>query len=285
MRYTTSSQTPTRRVFDFIVFGTLFFTTAIFAAGPACYTRDLTSGDPSTWFYDWGYSSRGNANKFDGAASNIDEGIYQICAGAGCGSACCWRANYFAFSSSAGDTCNITINFNGDSRNYNVVTSSTTDFTMIGVDGFMANEGNWVTYGIYCNYNVVNQWTWVSPNSPASIPYQGIGGKPTPPIPGWQPGAPPGGVGTKVAWTAFAVSPKKCGPEQLCQAYQQLLDDDWRLPDDDDDPFPGVDFVPNWLSTTECADFAALASTSECAACDAQYALDPANGNASLSYY
>jgi len=63
---------------------------------------------------------------------------------------------------------------------------------MIGEDGFMANEGNCVTYGFYCNNNVINQRTWVSPNSPSSIPYQGIGGKPTAPLSGWQTGAPPG---------------------------------------------------------------------------------------------
>ncbi|ELR16385.1 uncharacterized protein ACA1_047650 [Acanthamoeba castellanii str. Neff] len=165
---------------------------------------------------------------------------YAICAGSGCGPACCWHANGFAFwafakpwdmesnsmsasnstsesnSTSASNStwdysCSVNINFNGDSRNYLVSPVKLDAINYVPVDGFMANDGNWVSATITCDGYVIGMFDVGDPETM----YNECGGIPAPgPICSWTWTS----FNRMSPWTAFYVD-RRCNAEEMMMAY------------------------------------------------------------------
>lgn len=172
---------------------------------------DRCCDDPPGWQANWGYSSSGNYNAAycNPGFSSSSSGVYEMCISGGCGVACCWVANGFSFyvvlPSNSAVTCNVNLNFNGDSRNYVAVVSGQGGHTVRinGNLGFMYAEGNWVSWSINCGADILQLW---QPNQKAEwdlhIKYQLCGGIPQP-LCTWRPWMPDWQCR---AWTAFDTS-------------------------------------------------------------------------------
>jgi hypothetical protein len=154
---------------------------------PSCpFLYQSQEGNPPGWPSDWGFASTGT---YDAAAIIGSVTLvllsFNICVGSGCGPACCWHANGFAFwvgpysmesNSTTVPSCSVNVNFNGDSRTYTVDPVKLDAINYIGVDGFMANEGNWVQTTITCNIPVIGMFS--NRENPDS--YNTCGGIPAP---------------------------------------------------------------------------------------------------------
>jgi hypothetical protein len=108
-------------------------------------------------------------------------------------------------------TCSVNVNFNGDSRTYTVDPVKLDAINYIGVDGFMANEGNWVQTTITCNIPVIGMFS----NGENPDSYNTCGGIPAPgPICSWTPSF------NEVSnpWAAFYVD-RRCNAKEMMKAY------------------------------------------------------------------
>lgn len=226
---------PSARLYSFLAIFVVCLASA--ASAPFCPARyQSQQGNPPGWPSDWGFASTGtysdSASKKPTASVSV---TYQICAGSGCGPACCWHANGFAFyasnklserteemyvpdnlekrNSTPGDpspySCNVNVNFNGDSRNYAVdITLDAVNY--VGVDGWMGYEGQWVDVTISCNAPVIQQFE-------SSETWNTCGGIPAPgPICSWTP------IffmnGNYGHWSAFYVD-RRCNAAENWAAY------------------------------------------------------------------
>jgi hypothetical protein len=104
----------------------------------------------------------------------------------------------------------VNINFNGDSRTYTVDPVKLEAINYVGVDGFMANEGNWVNAAITCNTPVIGMFSYSSfglANTCGGIPSPG-------PICSWTPLL----SNAQNPWAAFYVD-RRCNAEEMMMAY------------------------------------------------------------------